>query len=135
MIRAGTILWLLLVVAVGYAMFQVKFEVMQQEETLARLNKEIADSREQIRMVDAEWSYLARPDRLKRLAARYLNLAPIAAAQIAELNTVPERPDAPAALVAKPNPAVPAPSTTNRSLVPQGIAPRLAAAADKALKP
>jgi cell division protein FtsL len=128
MIRPGTVLWLLLVIAVGYAMFQVKYEVMQQEETLGRLNKEIADSREQIRMVDAEWSYLTRPDRLRRLATRYLNLTPIAAAQIAALNTVPERPDAPAALVLKPNAAAPAQPTTIRSLPQLGIAPRLAAA-------
>jgi hypothetical protein len=133
MIRPGTILWLLIVIAVGYAMFQVKYEVMQQEETLARLNKEIADSREQIRMVDAEWSYLARPDRLKHLAARYLNLTPIAAAQIGELNTVPERPNAPAALVQKPNTAAPA-QPTSRSSPQQDIAPRLVAA-DKAHVP
>jgi len=133
MIRPGTILWLLIVIAVGFAMFQVKYEVMQQEETLARLNKEIADSREQIRMVDAEWSYLTRPDRLKHLAARYLTLAPIAAAQIAELNTVPERPNAPAALVAKANAAGPA-QPTIRSSLQSDIAPRLVAA-DKAHAP
>ncbi len=125
MIRPGTILWLLLVAIVGYAMFQVKFEVMQQEETLASLNKAIADTREQIRMADAEWSYLTRPDRLKRLAARYLNLVPIDAAQIAELNAVPERADAPAPLVAKPTAPGPFPPTV-RSLA-QPIAPRLAA--------
>ena len=133
MIRPGTILWLLIVIAVGYAMFQVKYEVMQQEETLAHLNTEIADSREQIRMVDAEWSYLTRPDRLRRLTSRYLNLAPIAAAQIAELNTVPERPNAPAALAQKPNTAASA-QPTIRSSQQQDIAPRLVAA-DKAHEP
>jgi len=134
MIRPGTIVWLLLVVAVGYAMFQVKYEVMQQEETLARLNREIADSREQIRVIDAEWSYLTRPDRLKRLAARYLNLAPIAAAQIGELSTVPERPDAPPALVAKRNPASPAQPVTIKPVPLQGIGPKVAAA-DKGVSP
>jgi|HubBroStandDraft_6_1064221.scaffolds.fasta_scaffold1135085_2 hypothetical protein len=134
MIRPGTIVWLLLVIAVGYAMFQVKYEVMQQEETLARLSKEIADSREQIRVIDAEWSYLTRPDRLKRLAARYLNLAPIAAAQIAELSTVPERADAPAALVGKRNPVSPAQPMTARPMPPQPIGPKLATA-DKGVSP
>lgn len=133
MIRTGTILWLLIVIAVGYAMFQVKYEVMQQEETLARLNKEIADSREQIRMVDAEWSYLTRPDRLRRLTSRYLNLAPIAAAQIAELNAVPERSNAPAAPAEKPSTARPLQPTIRSSPQPD-IAPRRVAA-DKAREP
>lgn len=103
MIRPGTVIWLLLVVAVGYAMFQVKYEVMQQEDTLARLNREIAETREQTRVIDAEWSYLTRPDRIKRLTARYLNLSPIAAAQIMELSAVPERPGAAAASASMPS--------------------------------
>jgi hypothetical protein len=134
MIRPGTIVWLLLVIAVGYAMFQVKYEVMQQEETLARLNKDIADSREQIRVIDAEWSYLTRPDRLKRLAARYLNLAPIAAAQIAELSTVPERNDAPPALVPQRTLSPPAQPMTARPMPPQAIE-RKVAAVDKGVSP
>ena len=91
MIRPGTVLWLLLVMAVGYAMFQVKYEVMQQEDTLARINKDIADTRDQIRVLDAEWTYLSQPNRLKQLAARYLDLAPMSAAQIVALDAIPER--------------------------------------------
>jgi len=134
MIRPGTVLWLLVVMAVGYAMFQVKYEVMQQEETLARLNKEIADSREQIRMIDAEWSYLTRPERLKRLAARYLNLAPIAASQIGDLSAVPERADAPTALVPPRNLAVPTQPTTTQPAPKLTGGPRFAAA-DKGIAP
>lgn len=134
MIRPSTIIWLLLVAAVGYAMFQVKYEVMQQEEALARLNKEIAESREQIRMVDAEWSYLTRPDRLKRLAARYLNLQPIAAAQIGDLAAVPERADAPPALVSKRNPASSAQPMATQAMPPQSGAPRVVTA-DKGAVP
>ncbi len=131
MIRPGTIVWLLLVLAVGYAMFQVKFEVMQQEETLARLTKDIADSREQIRVLDAEWSYLTRPDRMKRLAARYLNLAPITAAQIGELDTVPMRPEAPPAPMMKP---APAPSAQPPATPTRATGPRIAAA-DRGVMP
>jgi cell division protein FtsL len=95
MIRPGTILWLLLVMAVGYAMFQVKYEVMQQEESLARINKDIADARDRIRMLDAEWNYLSQPNRVKQLAARYLDLSPMSAAQIVALDAIPERGNTP----------------------------------------
>jgi cell division protein FtsL len=99
MIRPGTVVWLLLVFVVGYAMFQVKYEVMQQEETLAQLNRQITEGRERIRVLDAEWSYLVRPERLNRLAARYLDLSPVGSAQIVALSAIPERSGAPPSLV------------------------------------
>ncbi|HEV8013930.1 MAG TPA: hypothetical protein VGP48_00275 [Stellaceae bacterium] len=92
-IRPGTVIWFCAVVAVGYAMFQVKYEVMQQEQTLAGLNKQIADGREQIRVLDAEWSYLTRPSRIEQLAGRFLHLSTMSSAQIVDLAAVPERAD------------------------------------------
>lgn len=109
MIRPGTMVWLCLVILVGWAMFQVKYEVMQQEQTLAGLNKRIGDEREQVRVLEAEWSYLTRPARLEQLANRFLTLAPVGAAQIVEPRAIPERSDTPAANA----PAVPA-STGSR---------------------
>jgi hypothetical protein len=96
-IRPGTIVWFCIVIAVGYAMFQVKYEVMQQEQTLASINKQISDGREQIRVLNAEWSYLARPSRLEELSARFLHLNSMSSAQILPLSAVPERPDTSAA--------------------------------------
>jgi hypothetical protein len=104
-LRPATIVWFLLVVAVGYAMFQVKYEVMQQEATLASLNKQIADGRDQIRVLDAEWNYLTQPNRLDRLSTRFLSLGPISSAQITDIASIPERAGAPAALVANAAPA------------------------------
>jgi hypothetical protein len=124
LIRPSTVIWLCAVVAVGYAMFQVKYEVMQQEETLAKLNKQIAGGREQIRVLDAEWSYLTQPSRLEKLSDKYLGLTGINSSQIRSMAALPERPDAPTALV------------SNRSFTPaaddfaaQIMAPRIAAVA------
>jgi cell division protein FtsL len=99
MIRPGTVIWLLLIVIVGFTLFQVKYEVMQQEQALAQLTAQITEGRERIRVLDAEWAYLTRPDRLDRLAAKYLALQPMSAAHIVDLAAIPERADAPAPLV------------------------------------
>jgi cell division protein FtsL len=123
MIRPGTVLWLLLVITVGYAMFQVKYEVMQQEDALARINREIADTRDQIRVLDAEWSYLSQPNRLKRLASRYLDLSPINAAQIVELSAIPERTTAQPAVAAN---AAPAAAPLPQTMPSPAAAPRIA---------
>ena len=108
-IRPSTIVWFCIVIAVGYAMFQVKYEVMQQEQTLASLNKQITEGREQIRMLDAEWSYLTRPSRIEDLSGRFLHLNSMSASQILPLSAVPERPDPSAA-----SPATPSASNPSR---------------------
>jgi cell division protein FtsL len=128
MIRPGTVIWLLLIVIVGFTLFQVKYEVMQQEETLARLNTQIAEGRERLRVLDAEWSYLTRPDRLNRLAAKYLDLQPMSAAQIVDLAAIPERADAPAPLVRNAT-AIRSRSGAPASTVTVPTEPRLAKAA------
>jgi len=81
MIRFGTALWLLLVAASGYAMFEIKYAVMKLEDELAGVSRQIVTSRESTRVLGAEWSFLNQPDRLDRLAKRYLSLKPIATAQ------------------------------------------------------
>jgi hypothetical protein len=101
-IRPGTIVWFCIVIAVGYAMFQVKYEVMQQEQTLAALNKQIVDDRDQIRVLNAEWSYLTRPSRVDELRTRFLHLGGVSSTQILPPSAVPERADAGAPLAARP---------------------------------
>jgi hypothetical protein len=105
-IRASTALWAAAVIVTGYAMFQVKYEVMQQEDQLAGIKHQIADSREATRVLKAEWSFLTQPARLSTLSKRYLTLVPIGTAALGTIAAIPLRqpPDA-----AAPAQAVPAP--------------------------
>ena len=115
MIRLGTLIWMAAVALVGYAMFQVKYEVVQQEEQFARLNRKIADGREAIRVLNAEWSFLSQPSRLNDLAKRYLNLVPIGTAQlVTNLDALPLRAPGAAAATTEPDAA---------SRVPMRLAP------------
>src|SRR6266851_1758429 len=109
MIRLGTALWLLLVAASGYAMFQIKYEVVKLEDELTRINRQIVAGRESTRVLGAEWSFLNQPDRLDRLAKRYLSLGPIATAQLGTIDTLPRRSPVPPAAVAV---AAPPPATS-----------------------
>jgi hypothetical protein len=106
MIRLGTIAWLLLVAASGYAMFQVKYEVAKLEDQLARLDRGIAQSREATRVLGAEWSFLNQPARLDQLAHRYLDLHPLLPAQLASIDSLPRRSQTPPAAVAVAPPQV-----------------------------
>jgi len=105
MIRPSTALWLAVVFCVGFVMFKVKYEVQDLEEQVARVNREIVADRDTIHVLKAEWSFLAKPDRIADLARRHLDLAPISTAQLASLDrieTIPMRPPAgePAAVLA-----------------------------------
>ena len=117
MIRLSTLLWALLVGVSGYAMFQMKYEVAQLEDQLARINRQIADGREQIRVLNAEWSFLDQPARLDQLARRHLTLSPIGTRQIGRLDQLPRRFPVPPAAAAAAPPSAPSKPTA---------APRLA---------
>lgn len=104
MIRFSTIIWLVLVAATGYAMFQVKYQVSQLDDKLARINRQIADDQEAIHVLKAEWAFLNQPKRLDELNQRYLSLAPIGTKTLSSLDTPAMRaaPDAEAAATAMP---------------------------------
>lgn len=46
------------------------------EDEALRVEREIAATRRDIHVLDVEWSYLTRPERLEELAALHLPLAP-----------------------------------------------------------
>jgi cell division protein FtsL len=126
MMRLSTLLWALLVGVSGYAMFQVKYEVVQLEDELTHLNRQITADQEQIRVLGAEWSFLNQPARLEQLAKRHLTLGPITPQQIGRIEQLPRRsPMPPAAAVAA------APPSASSQLV---AAPRLVIARSGALR-
>ena len=124
MIRLGTLLWALLVGVSGYVMFQVKYQVVQLEDEFARVNRLIGADREQIRVLDAEWSFLNQPARLAELAKRHLVLSPVTPAQVSRLDQLPWRsPTPPAAAAPAAPPSVSSqPTAAPRSPLP-GTAP------------
>ena len=77
--------WILLLMALGWSVYQVKYEVQQKETALARLNRDIARSESEIRILRAEWSHLNEPARLEQQNAAFLGLVPIAPQQMVTL--------------------------------------------------
>jgi hypothetical protein len=67
---------------------------MQLEDQLAHIRHQTSASRDNIRVLNAEWSLLNQPTRLDELAKRFLNLTPVTNAKLARLDSLPERPSA-----------------------------------------
>ena len=71
MIRRSMPLWLLLATCAGITLFLVKHEVQEREDRLNALHREILADQEAIQVLNAEWSYLNRPDRLEHLIREF----------------------------------------------------------------
>lgn len=129
MTRLGAWFWLLLAAGTGFAMFTVKYAVQNLEDGLARVRKQTVAEQLEIRVLNAEWSYLTQPERLSDLNRQFLNLAPIAVRQMQHaIVDLPLRPPpapplpAPPELVASAEPpaapAAPAPEPAPRNPTP-----------------
>lgn len=89
--RRSTILWFLIATCLGVALFLVKHEVQRREEQLAALHRQILASQEAIHVMQAEWSYLNRPDRLEALVRRHLDLVPMDTRRLGSVEMLPMR--------------------------------------------
>lgn len=72
--------------------YEIKYASTRQAERVAKLRIEIRKERDAIAALRAEWAALTNPDRIQRLALRYLHLKPVDALQFDKLDNLPERP-------------------------------------------
>jgi hypothetical protein len=93
MIRRSMLVAVGLAGAFGAGLYQLKHEVMLLEQDLAHVNRAILDDQESIHVLKAEWTYLNDPRRLEALSKQYLELAPLAAAQVITIDDLPNRLD------------------------------------------
>jgi hypothetical protein len=93
MTRLGALFWILLVLASGFATFKVKYAVQDVDDELGRARKETIAEQQEVRVLNAEWTYLNQPERLADLNQRFLQLAPITAKQMQQkIADIPLRP-------------------------------------------
>src|SRR5271155_4299905 len=119
MIRLGTLFWLVLVSATGFAMFGVKYQVHALEDDVARTNRATAGEDPELRLLDAEWAYLTRPETLEAMNRQFLSLGPIATKQLhATATDIPLRPPPPPA---EPPPADPPAAASAAPSAPEGV--------------
>ena len=87
-----TILWICLAGLSGTTLFFIKHEVKDLETRLASVNREIARNQEDIHVLNAEWSFLNDPVRLRDLAERHLGMKLMGPTQMASMSTLNEAP-------------------------------------------
>jgi hypothetical protein len=80
-------------VAAATFLYQIKFEVQQMEQDLAVSHDEILRHQEAIHVLEADWAYLTRPERIAELAERHLGFQSMTPEKVIELDNLPLRQD------------------------------------------
>lgn len=82
------LLGILVVMVSIYGVFQVKYRVRELKQDLVVMHRQIASAHEEIRVLDAEWSFLNNPARIKELVDANLKLKQIQVAQIQQVDEI-----------------------------------------------
>ena len=72
-------------------LFVVAHQAQQRERELDRLSRAIRDQREAVVVLEAEWAYLNRLERLQQLGSRHLDLAPMTPDRMVRMQDLPMR--------------------------------------------
>ncbi len=85
------VMWFGLVLVVAIALFVLKYEVQGLEDDLASRQLEINEHVKVIHVLEAEWTFLNDPARLRRLGSEHLELAPALPSHIVPIEALPEK--------------------------------------------
>ena len=85
------ILTAVVLVSLGTTLYQVKTGIDERQAELRRLEASIATTQRDIAVLEAEWAFLSRPDRVMNLSASLLDMRPISRDRILPLDATPMR--------------------------------------------
>ena len=80
----------------AWYVYSLEHSIRKGEREIVKAERLIKKEREDIRLLDAEWSLLSRPERLQKLAEKHLKMAPVTPDQFFEVKQLaaklPEKP-------------------------------------------
>ena len=85
------ILTAIVLASLGTTLYQIKTGIDERQAELGRLKAEIATTQRDIAVLEAEWAFLSRPDRVLNLSASLLDMEPISRDRILPLEAIPMR--------------------------------------------
>ena len=86
---AISILWVIFTLVIGSYYFVLTNDVQNLERELAQINSDIETNIRDIHILEADWSELNNPERLKNLAGKYISLDFVKPEQIINYSALP----------------------------------------------
>ncbi len=85
--------WILGATITSIGLYGIAYEVEQMEKELTALEREIVEERDFTHVLEAEWAYLARPERIEELSGQYLpRMQSLTADRMGAFNDLPYLP-------------------------------------------
>lgn len=89
MFRPATIVWMLLLASGFVGLYTVKYKVQAVKAEVVATERKLLEEKRNLHVLEAEWAYLTRPERLAQLSAKYLQLESASGLQLADYNRLP----------------------------------------------
>ncbi len=90
MIRYPSILIIFLLFSVGFLNYEIKNSFNNNVKKIENLEKVISNKKEKIQLMEAEISYLSRPERLEYIALNIFNMKALLPIDIWNINDISE---------------------------------------------
>ena len=87
--RISNIIVMMCIAIAAFGLYLVKYTVQDVQRDVAVLESELENERESLHLLNAEWAYLNRPERLQALADSHLALTPLDSRQIQDVGMLP----------------------------------------------
>lgn len=91
--RIFTLVYMACFAALAMGLYLVKYTVQNIHRDVASMSHELAREKESLHLLKAEWAYLNRPDRLRQLAERHLDLVPFDSRRMENMALLPAAAD------------------------------------------
>lgn len=73
----------------AFGLYLVKYTVQDMQRDVERLEAELKQEEESLHLLNAEWAYLNRPERLRSIAEKHLELAPFDTRKMTQIQALP----------------------------------------------
>lgn len=88
-LRITTLISMVCFAIAAFGLYLVKYTVQDVQRDVTTLQADLNQERESLHLLNAEWAYLNRPERLRELADKHLDLAPLDSRQIQDVGVLP----------------------------------------------
>jgi len=76
-LRITSLIWMACFAVAAFGLYMVKFSVQNLQREVNVAEQQLAAEKESLHLLNAEWAYLNRPERLRALSEAHLDLVPL----------------------------------------------------------
>lgn len=88
--KLSTILIVFTLVLVSIVSMYLKFQISEQRKEVGAMRQQILQEQESLHVLKAEWSYLNHPERLQKLARKFLRFDVTKSSRIITYSEIPK---------------------------------------------